>query len=178
VKLEIMMDIETLGNSSNAVITQIGAVAFNVEQGIVDQYHMRINPESCQEIGLTMDVSTVLWWLKQSDAARAEFDKGPQISIQAALDGFSEFCKRNMTKESGVWGNGATFDNVIVGNAYKRAGKPQPWMFWQDRCYRTFKQLLKQIPPDEYGVAHNGLDDAIKQAMHLIKICKTTGLVL
>lgn len=175
---QLVLDIETLGKSNTPIITQIGAVVFNTEQGIFDQFHIRINPGSCQEIGLTMDVSTVLWWLKQSDAARAEFEKGPQVSIQGALDGLSEFCKRHLSKESGVWGNGVAFDNVILTNAYRLAGKELPWKFWQDRCYRTIKALLKSIPVDDYGVAHNGLDDAIKQANHLIKIHKLTGLPL
>ncbi len=177
-KNELMLDIETLGNNKQAVITQIGAVVFNVEQGVVDQLHMRIDPETCVQAGMKMDTSTVLWWLKQSDAARAEFEKGPQISIQAALRGLGEFYVKHCVKESGVWGNGATFDNVILGEAYRLNGVKQPWMYWQDRCYRTLKTLLPQIPADPHGVAHNGLDDAIKQANHLIKICKTTGLVL
>ena len=174
---QLMLDLETLGNSNNAVITQIGAVVFNTENGIVDQFHIRIDPQSCVDAGLKMDVSTVLWWMKQSDAARAEFDK-VQISLDAALKGFAEFCKRTIDKDSGVWGNGVSFDNVILSNAYKAVGQKQPWMYWQDRCYRTLKQLLKCIPAEEYGTAHNGLDDAIKQAHHLIKIAKTTGLPL
>lgn len=175
---QLMLDIETLGKSNLAAITQIGAVAFNVEQGVIDQFHIRVDPETSVAAGMMVDVSTVLWWLKQSDAARAEFDKGPQVSLQAALKGLSEFCSKHLNEDSGVWGNGVAFDNVILGNAYKLCNIEQPWKFWQDRCYRTIKGLLKSIPVDDYGVAHNGLDDAIKQANHLIKICRTTGLVL
>jgi len=175
---QVMLDIETLGKSNNAVITQIGAVAFNVEQGVVDQFFIHVDPETCQKVGMVMDVSTVLWWMKQSDAARSEFDKGPQVSIYAALNGLSEFCKKNTTSKSGIWGNGVSFDNVILGSAYKLCEIQQPWMFWQDRCYRTLKGLMTMIPVDDYGVAHNGLDDAIKQANHLVKICRMTGLVL
>ena len=174
---QIVIDLETLGNGNTAVITQIGAVAFDLERGIFDQFHIRIDPQTCVDVGMVMDVSTVLWWMKQSDAARSEFEK-VQVSIQAALKGFDEFMKKNATKDSGVWGNGVSFDNVILGNAYKLAGMKQPWMYWQDRCYRTLKQLLKCIPADDYGTAHNGLDDAIKQANHLIKIAKATGLPL
>lgn len=174
---QLVLDLETLGNGNKAVITQIGAVVFSLENGIIDKFHIRVNPQSCVDAGMEMDVSTILWWLKQSDAARSEFEK-VQISLDAALKGFSEFCQRNIDKDSGVWGNGVAFDNVILSNAYKLTGLKQPWMYWQDRCYRTLKQLLKCIPADEYGVAHNGLDDAIKQANHLIKIAKTTGLPL
>lgn len=174
---QLVLDLETLGNGNRAVITQIGAVVFDLENGILDKFHVRVSPQSCVDYDMEIDADTVLWWMTQSDEARAEFSK-PSIHISEALNKFNEFCKKNLDKDSGVWGNGVSFDNVILGNAYRLTGFPQPWKYWQDRCYRTLKQILKCIPADDYGVAHNGLDDAIKEANHLIKIAKTTGLPL
>ena len=66
-----------------------------------------------------------------------------------------------------VWGNGATFDNVILSNAYKAAGMEQPWKFWDDRCYRTVKGLLPDIKIERLGTHHNAVYDAMSQARHL-----------
>jgi len=97
-------------------------------------------------------------------------------TISEALGDFSRFCWENQV--SGMWGNGATFDNVIMSNAYKLTGLEQPWKFWYDRCYRTIKSLYPQAQLKRVGTHHNAVDDAESQALHLIDICKTYGVTL
>lgn len=161
----VMVDLETLGNGSNAVITSIGAAKFN-SSGVTDTFFCTVDPESCVASGLKMDVSTVLWWMKQSDDARAAF-KSKGLLLGDALEQFSSW----FPKESCLWGNGATFDNVILSNAYKAVGQQTPWPYWGDRCYRTAKALFSEIKaPVFQGTVHNALDDAVHQARHLIKI--------
>lgn len=161
----VMVDLETLGNGSNAVITSIGAAKFN-SFGVTDTFMEYVDPESCAEAGLQMDVSTVLWWMKQSDAARSAFaQKGQHLAV--ALQGFAAW----FPKDACLWGNGATFDNVILSNAYKAVGQKAPWPYWGDRCYRTVKNLFPVVKAPAFaGVAHNALDDAVHQAKHLILI--------
>lgn len=112
-----------------------------------------------------------MWWLKQSEEARSYFfnnDNAP--SLMDALHRFSEF----YNKHNGmVWGNGAMFDNSILGNSYKRCGLDVPWKFWNDMCYRTIKNMNKHIPIGRVGTYHNAVDDAESQALHLIKILNT-----
>ena len=74
----------------------------------------------------------------------------------------------------GVWGNGASFDNVLLATAYKRLGMETPWPFWKDRCFRTMKNVCK-VDHSFEGTAHNALDDARSQAQHLIKIDAKLG---
>jgi hypothetical protein len=161
----VMVDLETLGNGSNAVITSIGAAKFNTV-GVTDSFMAHIDPESCVAAGLNMDVSTVLWWMKQSDAARGAFtQKGQPLHI--ALEEFAAW----FPKDACLWGNGATFDNVILSNAYKAVEQKTPWPYWGDRCYRTVKNLFPDVKaPAFVGVAHNALDDAVHQARHLVLI--------
>lgn len=78
-----------------------------------------------------------------------------------------------------VWGNGATFDNVILGNAYKATRLRQPWFFANDRDVRTIVDLgrqLRGIDPKKdlelEGVAHNALDDAKFQVRYVSEIFK------
>lgn len=164
----IMLDLETMGNSSDSAIVAIGAVEFD-SQGLGREFYCEVCLESCVKIGLKMDPSTVLWWLNQSEDARSIFiDNEHQDNIQTSLDLFDDFCKDIEVSE--VWGNGAMFDNTILGNAYKAIGKEIPWRFWNDRCYRTVKNMNPEVKLVRVGTHHNALDDAKTQALHLIEI--------
>lgn len=163
----VMVDIETLGNGSHSAILSIGAVQFD-ETGIGGQFYVRVDAESCVRAGMTLDVSTVLWWFRQSDAARNEVADGG-VDIRAALEDLAKWWPTKAT----FWGNGATFDNVIVANAYQRLGIQRPWGYTSDRCYRTMKAMFPAIKADSTGgVAHNALSDALYQAEHMVKIMK------
>ncbi|MFM9673750.1 3'-5' exonuclease, partial [Streptomyces galilaeus] len=68
----VMLDLETMGQGNNAAIVAIGAVFFEPTTGeIGDTFYRKIDLESAAQYG-EIDPNTVLWWLKQSDAARAE----------------------------------------------------------------------------------------------------------
>ncbi len=166
----IMVDLETLGNNSQSVILSIGAVEFD-ETGLGSTFYMAVDPESCVRAGLMMDVSTVMWWMKQSDEARAAFDRSKE-NLAYALTSFSQFVTNCAGDDAEVWGNGATFDNVILDSAYRATGQTKPWKFWNDRCYRTLKNLYPQVPYVKPNVAHNALEDAIAQARHASQILR------
>lgn len=70
-----------------------------------------------------------------------------------------------------IWGNGATFDNMILRNAYLATGQRQPWNFRDDVCFRTVKYLFP-LKKEFQGVRHHALDDARNQAKYLIKAVK------
>lgn len=165
----IMVDLETLGTSNNAVIISIGAVEFDVDSGVLGrELYMTIDPQSCVSAGLEIDASTVIWWMQQSDAARSAF-RSPQWSLASALQYFSDWYPADA---DALWGNGATFDNVLLSNAYRKTGLEQPWRYSDDRCYRTLKSLRRDIKQEAVGTAHNALDDAKYQALHAIKLLK------
>ena len=162
----IMLDLETLGNGSNSVIISIGAVKFDPKtKQLGSEFYANVDAESCVKAGLKMDVSTVLWWMQQSDQARSVF-KNKGLTLINALVGFSDWIGDK--KNTLVWGNGANFDNVILSNAYKAVGLEQPWPYWGDRCYRTIKALNPNVKADRIGTHHNALDDAKTQAIHLM----------
>lgn len=169
--LDVMLDLETMGNGPEAAILAIGAVEFDaLQQTIGASFYAVVDLESSVAHGGIMDPSTVLWWLKQSDAARAAFNR-PGDHIASALQKFSTWLEnRDDPCAVRVWGNGAAFDNVILASAYRRNGTEQPWKFWNDRCYRTIKAQHPHIQMDRSGTHHNAVDDAESQARHLIAI--------
>ena len=168
---DVMLDLETMGQGPNAAVVAIGAVAMDLEKGTLGTQFFRIvNLESSVAAGGELDPSTVLWWLRQAEEARMIFRKDAStVSISEALLAFSAYLSTQGPHVK-VWGNGASFDNVILRRAYQRLGLHEPWPYWDDRCYRTMKGLHPKIGMDREGVHHDALCDAVSQAKHLLKI--------
>lgn len=169
---DFMCDLETLDNRSSSVIIAIGAVKFDPKtKQIIDRFYARIDPQSCLDAGLTVSGSTILWWMQQHENARSQF-KGILPPLKTSLNGFSAWMQK-IPGEIGserVWGNGATFDNVILTNAYNAIGLARPWSYKGDRCYRTIRSLYPDVPFKDYGTAHRADHDAEAQALHLMEI--------
>lgn len=167
----IMIDLETMGAGPDAAIIAIGAVAFDIEkQEIGQSFYVAVDLQSAVDSGGAIDPQTVLWWMQQSDLARGEF-KRQGIAIATALFQFStwiggigHFSTRR------VWGNGASFDNVILSSAYRRQKMQVPWQYWNERCYRTVKAMYPGIKMQRTGTHHNALDDAESQSKHLLEM--------
>lgn len=177
VAIDIMLDIETLGTKPGSIILAIGAVRFDAA-GIHDSFYAPIHPESCEEVGLKMEASTVCWWFQQSDEARKEAMAG-KWSLIDALREFNSWVARNSPSGCPVhmWGNGAGFDNVLLRSAYEASKDSKltpPWDHWNDRCYRTMKNQFPHVPkPDRWGIHHKADDDAAYQAAHLAAIFRS-----
>jgi len=123
-----MIDIETLGTSSNAVITSIGATFFDPRTGNLGaQFYTIVNPQSRVDAGMVMDVSTVMWWMRQDDDARKHlFGCVRSEPIGSVLKDFTHWVVSNSDDIPKLWGNGCTFDNVIVSNAYQKLNMIRP----------------------------------------------------
>lgn len=173
---EVMLDLETMGNGPDAAIVAIGAVAFDIETAAISPrgFYVRVDLKSAVEAGGVMDPDTVIWWLQQSEAARAEITRDDierRLIVNALLD-FRHWLKTEACGEdSRIWGNGAAFDNVILRRAYQRLPLAVPWSHWNDRCYRTIKGLYgRDIKIERTGVHHHALSDAEAQAAHLLRM--------
>ncbi len=180
--MHIMIDLETMGTRPSSPIVSIGAVAFHgekrhkdgdTEQGdIVSTFYDIIDLTWAVRDGAVMDPETVIWWMRQSDEAREAITRRG-IEPKVALARFSHWV--GQWPIEGVWGNGASFDNVILSETYARLGMKAPWPFWKDRCYRTVKNFFPEIEYARSGVHHNALDDARTQALHLIELDRQAG---
>jgi exodeoxyribonuclease VIII len=164
--VNIMVDLETMSTRSHAAICSIGAVKFEGSK-ILDTFYCTVDLASCKDAGMHISKATVEWWSKQNKEALRELTRN-NISLQEALDKFELWFG---PKSLPIWGNGAVFDNTILGNAYFITGREPPWKCWDDRCYRTAKSMFNWITEDKReGTYHNALDDAMHQTKHLIKI--------
>mgnify|MGYP003655046633 CR=1 FL=1 len=163
----IMVDLETMSTQPNAAIVAIGAVKFGAK-GRGEEFYKTIDLDSSVKAGGHIDPKTIIWWMGQSAEAHKAIT-GDNVSLFVALQEFSKFV--GAKKEVKIWGNGAAFDNIVLGCAYDSVNLTRPWNFWNDRCYRTIKNMFSNgIEFVEPEIKHHALDDAIAQADHLCKI--------
>ena len=167
--VNLMLDLETMDTAHTAAIVSIGAVMFD-ETGIGETFYKTIHLESNIDFGRTIGAKSVLWWLQQSEEARKEiYSPANPVDLPLALMDFRSFFSQQGAVY--VWGNGADFDNMILGNAYDSDKLQRPWSYSKNRCYRTLLSLIPGIHDDPYvkqcyeeRVAHNALADALCQA--------------
>ena len=177
----VMLDLETMGKGHRAAIVTIGAVFFDPMTGELGaEFEAHIDLGDSARFG-EIDPDTVLWWLGQSDDARAALKpSGKHQQLNDALWRLYEWMVNGSEENNGnlnVWGNGTSFDNVILRNACQQTRVPPAWNYWNDRDVRTVvdmgRDLLGFDPKKDMpfeGVAHRALDDAKHQARYVSAI--------
>ncbi|WP_409254771.1 3'-5' exoribonuclease domain-containing protein, partial [Escherichia coli] len=170
----LSVDLETMGKNPDAPIISIGAIFFDPQTGDMGpEFSKTIDIDTA---GGVIDRDTIKWWLKQSREAQSAI-LTDEIPLDDALLQLREFIDEN---SDGffvqVWGNGASFDNVILRRSYVRQEIPCPWRYHNDRDVRTIVELGKAIDFDARtaipfeGERHNALDDARYQAKYVSAI--------
>ncbi|KAB7788013.1 3'-5' exonuclease [Methylorubrum populi] len=181
----VMVDIETLGTAPGSAILSIGAVAFDPFTEVLgEEAEWHISLHSCTAAGLTMDPSTLLWWLEQSDAARAATFKGRGAGnrLLFVLQEFSGWLSsvRSLYAPR-IWAHGASFDPILLDAAYRAVGEKAPWDFRDLRDTRTIFDLAGISSLAEYRCAndvhHSALSDAKVQARAVGDAYRLLGLV-
>ena len=167
----LMVDMETMAVSPNAVVLSLGAVHFNpYGNGYGDKIYFKINLDDQDKLGREIDPNTLEWWSKQDPVVMEEaFSEEGRIPLVDAMDQFHKFAWGCKT----FWSHGATFDLVIIENLYKQLGKPLPWNFWQLRDTRTLFELADPDMPKD--ALHNALEDAKRQAIGVKNVYKKIG---
>lgn len=163
----IMVDLETLGTRPGCVVLTVAAVPF-ANPYPLDDFYVRISQKSSMEFGLYVEDQAARWWDEQPAPARDEA-YGGTTELQSALYAFKDYCAA-LPSAPILWGNSAAFDCGILEAAYIAVGIEKPWSFRNERCYRTLKNVMKQIPAKKSKVYHHALHDAKAQAEHAEQI--------
>lgn len=176
----LMVDMETMGNSPDAPIVSIGAVFFDPSTGNTGaEFYRVVSLESSMSFGMKPDASTIQWWLKQSSEARSAILVDEAMGLRESLELLADFIAENAANGSHtvqLWGNGCSFDNVILRRAHALTETPFAVPFRNDRDVRTMVELGKSVGinprydiPFE-GDMHNALSDARHQVKYVSAI--------
>jgi hypothetical protein len=167
-----MLDLETLGTTPDSVILTIGAVLFNREEE--DNYNTILNDETriftatlnFQEqidLGRTVSESTLVWWMDQNKLAQRAAFSAQRKPVAECLQEFSNFFKG----AEFLWGNGSSFDNVMLESLYRNYSLEFPCAFWNYRDLRTVRDMGDIAQPIGRGIEHDALQDAAYQVLKL-----------
>lgn len=170
--LNVMADLETLGVDATSVVLSIALVPFGAGWISTDRFVYRPKVEDQLKAGATITESTLFWWLTQSndvrlaeaDAVRTDSSIVARQIISDLLFVFEGDCSVVL------WGNGASFDNVILREFFNRCGILPPWSGRDNLCYRTIKRLYPKLTDDEVKpceLAHDPYEDAMYQVRYL-----------
>lgn len=179
--LHISIDLETFGTASNAAIVALGACAFRLgraDKGMV-RFYNTVELESALRHG-AIDASTLKWWMAdEQTAARHHLFSTSSDDLRNVLEGFRDWIWMQTPYENlCIWGNGSSFDCVILENAMKAVGVEIPWKFWEHRDLRTLKALC---PTDTVWpkpeLAHHAGFDAVAQARQIQQAYALLGLL-
>lgn len=184
-----MIDLETLGTNPGCVILSIGAVRFDSKKP-GDWFYSRIDLQSSLDAGFRIESDTLMWWFRHGESAIEHSALGGEMILDALIR-FRKFLGGGNLE---IWGNGATFDNVILRGSFEKLGlNKYCWERRADRCYRTLCDtagagLMKDYdatfpllnPPTWWGTVgrHHALRDAACQAAFAEKIFQRHGLPL
>ena len=169
----VSIDLETLGKNPQATIASIAAVDFDPLTGTVSTdsaFHRIIDLEAPG--GGVMDVSTVLWWMRQSEAARAHLvdPAVERVPLPHALVELSEWLGMNDDLPEGqpypnvhLWQRGDK-DTQWLTSAYEGLGLKAPFPYWAVSDQRTLCRWVRTPGLANSGVSHNAVDDAVYQA--------------
>lgn len=174
--MHLMIDFETLGTGADSIVVSMGAVGFN-KAGIICEKLFEFDLLDQQILGRSFTASTLKWFMKQSDQARAVFNsENKKLKIAEFFGEFERFCLDGLQSQNErfdelkPWGNGANFDISILEDMYRRhhtlRDEGIPWKFWNVTCFRTFNLLTKckDMHKRPQGTHHSALDDARYQA--------------
>lgn len=170
---DLMIDVETLGLSSNSVILELSAVEFNLgKQKTGREFSKKITVKSCLGHGMEIEADTLMWWMSQNDDAKKVFNEMENLDLDDVIFNLEEFIGDN---DYNVWGNSNRFDLNILENACNIILGKILWDFRNERDVRTLVSFAPDIKNNMVfeGVKHNSLDDCKHQIKYCNKIWNT-----
>ena len=179
-RLDIMVDIETLGNKTDSTIFQIAAVAFDIETGRHFQYfHHIANIAENEKMNVTGD--TLKWWLNTDKELLTKLlNKGEESSEELLRMFWNWMTGLVLDHDVYFWGNGILFDNKMIQHQLEALGLGYPIFFRNDRDVRTIVELAaiklgtseKDLRKKYYDktAAHDAANDVANQ-IRLVSAC-------
>ena len=180
-RIDVMVDLETLGTKSNSTIFQIAAVGFDITTGEIGSEFNKVADLSKNETyDMQVEGSTLKWWLSTPEKVTV------LSNLMAQGIGSSDELLANFRKwlqglgaigDVYLWGNGINFDNRLL---LEQMGDAYPINFRRERDVRTIADLAcerletteKQLRTQLYdnSPAHNALND-VRNQVKLVHAC-------
>lgn len=186
---EIMLDIETLGNIAGQVVLEAGMVAYNLNYDlamgsetvtIISSAHVLFNVDEQTKQGLSINPSTLSWWVADQERALQFAALLHQCSKEANpcynLSEIRDWMGLVGVEDCELWTNGNMDTTMLRVLFEKFLFNEPPWKYGQVRDLRTLIYTAdkcccsesENMPQVGTAVVHRALNDAVDQAnIHL-----------
>jgi exodeoxyribonuclease VIII len=174
---DVMIDIETLGNTPDATVLTIAGIAFDrmghygmvADPTTLDFYYARVEIDHQNR---QINEDTVDWWAKQPEEAKTEaFHPDQRIPLDIAMIELNKWA----SGADRYWANGAGFDFTILESCNRQFNNKSPWNFWQVLDARTIYKMV----PDHFipqNNKHHALWDCLSQIQRLTECFHKLGV--
>lgn len=187
-KVNIMVDLETLGLRNDATVFQIAAASFDLKTGnIKDSIDLKLDIASVDD--LKVDGSTLVWWLNTNKELLSDLlNTGAEHELTTFkmyglfYDWMTNQLNKNQShKDIVLWGNGILFDNAKLKHGFEEQNIPYPIHYKNDLDVRTIVALagdvagltkaeLKDSVRIDSEIEHDAMDDVSFQ-IRLVSRC-------
>ena len=171
----IMLDIETLATTPDAVVLSFAAVKFNefnAQETYIDEINVALDVDEQINLGRTVNPETLNWWATQPKEIQEAAFAEDRISIKQ----FTKLLNKFIVGTDRIWAQGPVFDIAIMENLYRQLSLPIPWQYYNIRDSRTIIKALGSEIKHERINAHDALSDCKFQAGYIKKIVATYKL--
>lgn len=180
-KVGIMIDLETLDTGPRSVVTQVGIIAFGIDDPETEirriEEYLPVQPQ--QELERTISFQTILWWMGQEKTARDKLkeSEGNDMEVLLALVRSIHRKLSDLIRTVGegnveVWARGPQFDIVNLESLFVDCGMSAPWKYDTVMDLRTLAKLagVKSKSVDRGGlIPHIASEDAKFQILVYIE---------
>lgn len=154
----VMIDIETLATTDDAVILEMGAVCFDRERRLVGE-GFAMTLDYLDQPGRRVDLETVMWWTAPERMPRfreMQENHATRPGLWHGLQELAEFLTRHLRPDAEVWAKG-DFDLRILKDAFGQFEMPVPWEYYQARELRTVMKWtgVKASGPVPHSAVHD-----------------------
>lgn len=171
----VMIDLETLGVKTDAVIISIAAVKFDPVSGMTEEpFFSAVDIQSCLDIGLRIESGSLRFWLNQPAEIREVSMPEDAKYLEHALDWldlYVEGCTQ-------FWAYGPMFDIAKLDYVYEKMSRRPVWTYRQPRCVRTILDVasvdLEDFPAPRL---HDPVADCEQQIAAVHAAYRKLGLV-
>lgn len=155
----VMVDIETLATTDDAVILEMGAVMFDRERKVLGPV-FSMTLDYLSQGDRRTDLDTVMWWTAPERIGRfREMQEGHERkpALWHGLLELEQFLRVHLAGKGEVWAKG-DFDLRILGHAFREHEMEVPWKYHQARELRTVLKWTGVMPCGP--VPHHAAEDA------------------
>lgn len=168
-RLEVMLDLETMGIGEKAAILEISLVPFCLDAAPVDvePFHKVIDITSCLLEGMRVEDDTQKWWMKQDAQAKWNLRHSEKTDIRDAIrqshDWLAALCSGY---EVHLWCRGLNFDVPKYERCVRMLLEERtPYDWWNLEDARTYAHTFDVHNADiEFeGIRHSAAADCHHQ---------------